>query len=636
MKKNLLFLLFCFIISILLIGCSKKMPQQYKDFQKFENSKTCFFEIGVVVNDSYTSLIECVLKNNLIEMQIDSEKNVKLVYDTKNNKEYYNGVNNNYFVYVDSFDTTNVVSMLDYMEDITYSESGKTSSMFAKFDFNKMSANTLEFNAIENNNGDLNELFIDCYISVDIIDNLVKEIRIYPNYAESKKDYLKYKVFEYGDTISKNIILKDDYILLETEELFAQKIEEDLSSNDNPNLQSSYLMYVANKPIFIAVDTEEYYFEVSIYKNGNYLTHKYLGLNSLSGDFNLKKPGEYEVTLSTIIDDVEIKSTFTIYVIDKKITTANDECSIIENSKSQFSFDNYFVVSVKNLLYIYNLDNLLEYHIVDIKGNYSSYYVKDNYLYVSSYEDYDYHTYYYGKDEDFSGYITKINLNTLTIEEQVKVNRFISNILVDKYDNIIITKGQNGFSCIEIFDITNGTFTTLKGKYYSESTRGVLVYDELNESIIHINTSSSADPSIFKYDHTIKNYNYFKDLEDLEGPYLVDFVNYRYHNKALLGEYYYDFSNNTVSYKKIFNIVDRSYGFETSKYGTISEKYTIVGQENYQGYVLGILDNKTNTQTNLIVENCVFEEQTITNIHYYNGKIYLFNSKTNKLMSVKY
>lgn len=634
MKK--LQLLFSFLILISLIGCSKT-PQQYKNFQKFENSKACFFEVGVVADGSYTFIMECVSKNNLVEIQFDSQKNAKFIYDTKNNKEYYNGVYNNYCICVDPFTTTNVVSMLDYMEDITYSKSGKTSCMFAKFDFNKMSTNILGYEFIDID-GDFKEFFTDCYIGVDIINNLVKEIRIYPNYGESKNVYLKYIVFEYGNTISKDIVLKDDYTSLKTVEAFVQKIEEDLSSTENPNLEPTYSMFVRKQPILLEIDTEEYYFEVNFYKNGYYLTEKYLGLDSLSGDFNLKKPGEYEVTISTSIYGVDVNYTFTINVIDKQITTSNDECSIIANTKAQFSFDNYFVANIDNFLYLYNLDNLPRHRIFDIKCNYSSYYVKDNYLYVASYEDYDYYTYNYGNDEDFSGYITKINLDTLKIDKQVKVNRFISNILVDKYDKIIITKGQNGFSTLELFDMTNETFTTLIGDFFhsSESTCGVLVYDELTESIIHINTTSTGKPSVYKYDHSIKNYKYFNELEDLRGPYLCNFVNDRYNNKALLGEYYYDFSNNTVIYQKMFNIVDRSYGFTTSEYGTISEQYVIVGKAHYNGYILGILDNKTKTQINLVVEDLVCDGKTITNIHYYNGKIYLFNSQTNKLISVNY
>lgn len=636
MKKILAIFILCFSL-VFYFGCGNLLSPQYRVFRNFENAKACNFEYGLINGSEYIKAYECVAEDNFISYILHANKNRRFIYDLENNIEYYEGYKNDYVTKL-SFNlnpNSKVISLYQYMSRLKYTEGEKCDIITAKFNILKMSTDSLEIQSLGMTRDEIKQVFSDCYIRIYIREGKVEEMRIFPNYSITKDVYLKYTIYEYGDFIEEDIVLKDSYTNIDDYDDYMKNVNDDQALNMFPNrAPNGASLCIDYNPYIVPVQTKEFDIKGTLNNPGNYNSDITISSQNYLGDIDLDVPGAYEVVITIEVEGERVSDILKLYVIEEKELSATLIHDKFAQSSKQFSFDKYLGLAYDKSLYIYDYDNLNNEHLFDIKGRFSSYYYKDNYLYVSSNEDYQN---YYDDYDKFYSYITKINLDTFEIEEQVRINRYISNIIVDKYGNIVFSKGGMKNYIFEMYNMETKAFTLISSnedEVYNNDA--VLLYDEVHERIIYISTKQADSPILFRYDKNTNNYRYVEVLDHIFGPDIYNKLSCYRENEVIFGDRIFDFSKIKNNYYKFYNLSDLYYGFEKSKIGGICDNIALVALRTDDKYIIGVMDTITFSQTNIIIENIDVANSLLNDIHYYDGNIYIYDDINNKLWCVEY
>lgn len=633
MKKILIIVIISFVLFI--SGCENTTNTTLQIFKEFESSQNITYRVSVNTDKFKNRNVYeySLVENTLVSIELLQGIYQEFIFDLDNKVKYYNGEDwNGMIKFKEDIDLYRFVKFTDYMSNIKYISEKNSTKIVAKLDFNKLNEKTMLFYHFDKYYKDVD--FTSSTIEINITEELVEYFCIYPNKEENENIFICFDIYKYGSTIYNEIDLEDRYEELDNHDLFNQKVELDiynaLEKEPPASIELGITLRLSLKE-YCVKQGGELYINGYLYKNGKFLSYVYLEHLNIIGDYDLDIPGVYKLIATTTVDDQVVSTNFSINVIGDNYTTADKATNkILKNSKYQFGFDNYYGVCSNNKLFLFDLNYTNKYYEFDLHGTGNSYYVKDNYLYITSYEPYE--NYSYLDEDEFTGHIIKINLNTYAVEKEVTINRFPYSIIVDKYNEVFISKGHNGFGPIEKVDFETGTLTPLKENI---STGSVLLYDEVSESIISISTKSSADPEQYKYDQITKEYKLIKIFSDITSSGICDSVTSSNVNKAMCESYYCDFTNGFFTYEEIYNYRFKSYytdhSFNYESESNITKDYVVIAQSYSDSVIVGTFDVKTKVQNNYLISNIV--ESRISSIHYYNGKIYLFNQTTGELMN---
>lgn len=379
-----------------------------------------------------------------------------------------------------------------------------------------------------------------------------------------------------------------------------------------------------------------------IYKN-NEVFNAYIPPVEIEGEYDPSIPGEYDLTASVefsfekmdnsgniFTETTILKDTFKLIVLSP-VEAIFEELNTqkIETVQYSFGFDHYYIVCPVGSLIIYDLNDPKEYKTIEINGRCNSHYYKDGYLYISSVEPYE-NKY----SDDFTGYISKIDLENAIKVEEIKVNSAPDSIVVDKRNNIIISKEQNQHVSIDYLDMNTKEISIMCHGYYGDK----LIYNEQDDIVLVVSTYSTLQPNMYKYNEENKLFELVKQFYELEPLVLAPDILERYYNTFIYGSRLYEkvFSelvNGEVHTKEIAIINNRlSYG-GTYEVSIGKDKFVIMQYRKDFCYITVYDKETTKYQTYQTITN--YNGSELEGIYVYNDNIYVFDKTLGKLLIVK-
>ena len=406
------------------------------------------------------------------------------------------------------------------------------------------------------------------------------------------------------------------------------------------------------------LDYEEYYIDGTnqefslwgtIYKNGEEF-NAYFSKVKIEEEYDASIPGEYDLTGSiefnayymdkdgnNIVNTINLKDSFKLIVLSPlEVTFEEINTQKIESVEYSFGFENYYIICPEDQLIIIDLHNPNEHKTVEINGRCNSYFFKDGYLYISSVEPYE--------DEysdNFTGYISKIDLENLTVVEEIKVNSAPDSIVVDKRNNIIISKEQNQHVSIDYLDMNTKQISVMSEGYYGDK----LIYNEQDDMVIIVSTFSTTQPNIYKYNEQDKRFDLVKRYYELDPEIFQPEILERYDNTFIYGnpredKAYAEFVNGEVYTKKI-PIVNQKQLNACAYEVCITEDNFVFVRFRPKHWQVGtsfcditVYDKETNKyQTYQTLTN--YNGNELDSVYMYNGNIYVFDKTEGKILTVK-
>lgn len=402
----------------------------------------------------------------------------------------------------------------------------------------------------------------------------------------------------------------------------------------------NYMFELDEKEIYIRIDQ---YIELrgKVYKKGELYTTYHSNIE-IKGEYDKKVPGKYDLLACVDInvkridqenneyhEKITLEDPFTLIVLDTNLVSF-EELNAHESKEVEYSFalKNYYVICSIGKLEIFNLDNPDQPQIVKVNGRCNSYYYKDGYLYISSVDPYD--DIYSG---NFTGYISQIDLEKGTVVKEIKVNSAPDSIVVDKRNNIIISKEQNQHIDIEYLDMSTQELSVLCQGYYGDQ----LIYNEKDDMVLIIGTESTKKPEVYKYNEKAKAFELVDKKNRLESTATIPCIYARYQNSFIYGDpmndkAYGEFVDGEIITKKI-PLIYKHILFDSKDIANIDDEYFVFLQQNPNACYITVCEKESNEYKVYQVTNLTNNE--IVSIHLYNGKIYMFDKTLGKLLLVK-
>lgn len=632
--KKIIIMFILFLNVFLCVGCKNVLNPLHKEFRNFERATAAKLEVGAMVQGTYTKIYDCSFEDDLIEFTYPHRKYNRVIYDVRNGIEYYEGYECNYSAKNNEILNGRLLLLEKNMSNFSYKEEIHLSSITAKFNIIKMTKDSLGLDALGSDLDEIRRTYTDCRITINIISGKVKEIKIYPNYKEYETTYITYKVLEYGNQISTDIVLKEYYDEFTNYDEFLTAVENSAALTISPEVSAKgRYISLSNKTHIVTTNDNDFQisfrvFEKDIYYGETYRSQSVNGKNYFK-DIDFSVPGTYERLFVYEYDGEKLAEFVTIHIVEEKEIKATKLSDFMPNSQEQFFFDNYFALANKITLHLYDLDNISEKHTFNIKGLYSCYYANDSYLYVAGYEKVN-NT---GNEDDYISYITKINLNTFEIEKQFTIDRYISKMVVDKYDNIIFSKGTGEQVTFEMYNANKEKLEYIgndDSKNYFKNT--VLIYDEKNERISYISNKYYHSSKLFEYDSSIENYKYVSEINIGSCTKEGSALNYVKGNEAIFFNCYHNFNDKVSGCHGFIMYFDSA----PAKTGTISDDVFMLGRKNEKKYIIGVMDTKTYTEAYVSISGINLYTDLISEIHYHNGNIYLYDRVDRNLWVAEY
>lgn len=631
MKKNFMF--FILLLSVFVfVGCKDLDSPLHQELRNFEKAKAARMEITINNGIYYKKGYDCAFTGDLVEFTYPNRQYERVIYDVRNGIEYYEGYECSYSAKNKRIIDSRALVLEKYMSKFSYEEGAASSYITAKFNIIKMVKDSVDFDLFDNDLYQIRKVYTDCWIKIFFKEGKVKEIKIYPNYDEYEYTYISYQIYEYGDQINRDITLKDNYEEFSNYDKFLEAIEEDRNFSLYPDVSLNGHYIELNKKVFVFSTTAKKH-EISFHVGelgagivGDVYDTEEVDLKEHFKDIDFSVPGTYEKLFVYEYEGEKLADFITIHIVEESEIKATKFADDMPNSQEQFFFDNYLGLAYKITLYLYDLDDISEKHTFNIVGLYSSYYAKDNYLYVAGYEKVNEN----GNEEDYISYITKINVDTFEIEKQFTIDRYVSNMVVDKYDNIIFSKGNGEHVTFEMYNASKDKLEFIGNDDSTDySKNAILSYDKENEIIRYINNNSET--KVFEYDSSINNYKYVNKVS--VGSFsLIEYVK---DSQIIFSQYYYDFNEKKQYY--FLSLKDTYTNTFTGNSGTINEGLVIIGsRSNNKNYSLAVIDTETYSQANVTITGINLYTELISKIHYYNGKIYLYDKIDKKVWVAEY
>ena len=407
----------------------------------------------------------------------------------------------------------------------------------------------------------------------------------------------------------------------------------------------NFTFQVDYKEIYIGGINQTFSVYGQVLKNGE--PHRaYIGQILIEGEYDPSIPGEYDLTALVNFSHYKIdedgneytqitplKDTFKLIVLTP-IETTFEEINNLEFKNVDYSFglDNYYILSTKEKLVIIDLNNPNEYITVEIIGRCNSYYYKDGYLYISSVDPYE-EVYNY----NFTGHIYKIDIENGTKIEEIEVNSAPGSIVVDKRNNVILSKEQNQHVSIDYLDMNTKEVSILGYCYAGDK----LIYNEEDDMLLVVSNYTTVEPIIYMYNEETKAYDLIRRNYELTPLVLAPEILERYYNRFIYGSQLYDkvyaeFIDGEVITQPI-NIVNNYLSRFSTYEITLTEDSIVVAQcyESKKNICyITTYDIETNSITSYksITTNST---NKLNNVFIYNNNVYVFDEVQGKLLMVK-
>jgi len=405
-------------------------------------------------------------------------------------------------------------------------------------------------------------------------------------------------------------------------------------------LPSEYTFQVDEKEVYIFVN-ESIYLSGKIFKNGEF--EKDTGFVLIEGEYDKNKPGKYNLTASVnktvkkldksgnlVSKQFKLTDTFTLIVLELQEKTFEElNTPILTDVYYSFGVNNYYIMCCNDTLNIVDLNNFTQCKEIKISGRCNSYYYKDGYLYISSVDPYDIESYEY----NYTGYISKIDLDKGIKVEEISVNSAPDSIVVDKRNNIIISKEQNQHITIDYLDMNTKQISAMCSGYYGDK----LIYNEQEDMVLIISTLSSGSPEAYKYNENVKAFELVEKQIKLETStsYSKD-IYIRYYNALIFNGKsswltYGEFVNGEVIIKEIPCANSRLLPGARSYASIDAESYVAMRCEGKKCEITWC-DKETGDYQAYSLKN--FDNHEIDSIHTYNKKIYMFEKTSGKVYKI--
>lgn len=638
--KKILIVFIVFFNLFFCVGCKEVSNPLHKEFRNFEDAKAGRLEVSVQNGIYSQKVYDCAFKDNLIEFTYPNRKYDRVIYDVKKGIEYYEGYECNYSAKNKKIINGRPLILERYMSKFSYEEADDSSSITAKFNIIKMTKDSLGLEFFGSDLNEIRKVYTDCWISIILKEGKVKEIKIYPNYEEYEFTYISYYIFEYGDQINIDIALKDNYDEFTNYNDFVAAVEEGRSFSLYPDISpKGYYIKLKEKKFVLSTTAKKHEISFYVAERGAGLVEdvyssERVDLKEHFKDIDFSVPGTHERLFVYEYEGEKLADFITIHIVEEKEVTASAVASKLPNSQKQFFYENYLGLVFSNSLYLYDLNDMSENHSFDIMGNYKSYYFKDDCLYVASYEKINNND----AEDDYISYITKINLNTFEVEKQFSIDRYVSEMVVDKYGNIIFSKGAGDQVTFEMYNASKEKLEYIENNESKDYCKNaVLLYDEVNERINYLSTQTKDSSRIFEYDSEMGNYKYVNELENTFCSSYNYALNYTKNNQIISNDCYHNFNdskNNCHKFYSLFYNYDNQFINATT--ATINDNLAMIGRRYNKEYLVGIIDTQTYGQTNVIIKGIELNSDSISELHYYNGNIYLYDGFDKKLWVAEY
>jgi len=408
-------------------------------------------------------------------------------------------------------------------------------------------------------------------------------------------------------------------------ETFLSYVEFDLTKEDSDGNSST------NEYSF-SLSEKYYYLDIGdsldinglIYNNGIACDDLSNYQISYTPELDLEKIGETKYEVSIVVKGHVLKDTITVCVADRIKST--DVIDIGTNIVKSFEFGDYLLVADSDKLYKVNLSSHEIEGEVNLKCVARDICVKDNYLYVTA--NYTPLAGVSDKKKNL-GTISKIDLTTFTISEQIDVDYPPYSIIVDKRGTVIVSKDSGSTSSIfGIIDFKNKTstdFLVQNGENYA-----YLIYKEDKDAFISITQKSTSENRWHFFEEGVGynsqgtkakggiNFVLYKSLDDNKIISNVDGEGFKF----------IKYNSNTMEYKmkkyQFYNIPNSFYISPNDDIpyaidGNIVYALIIRGYNREDGCLL-IFDTEQETQ---IYKEIKLERNVLSQIFIYEDKLFV-------------
>ena len=633
----------------LLTSCKSK---QEREFDRFINSKgvdlTLELEMSVQSVNVNMELCNIVATKNIMELSFEGLDG-KLITDRKNKKQYYSSKTQK--IYTDYEEEENEED-IGFISDINVDED----QLYFYINVDDMLSTSLP-NQDDSLGIDSIKVVVDFkndkvdYLYMDLLEAVAQEEQIKEALEQSgiTKMGVKIEVNNYGRVKAPTIEEKDYEFVGEvefSEVVSSQLIESIYSSilgtgNNNNNNNNTN-----NPPVF---DPRNYYLNLptSYYVlqkgetlelkgairrvDGNFENIPAVELY-LNKDIDFNVPGKYSRNVNCMFNGHLYEAQIFVLVVDFKETT-KVEFEFLDEINKIFSYDDTYVLfSDEQYLYKYNVKTNTTEGKVDLKCIAKDVYFKDEYLYVLAHYPY---TTTYLEEDSYNSTITKIKLSDFSLVDQMTIDCLGYSFFVDKYDNIIISKGANQHIKYMLVNLEEKTKENIITGYQDD----YLVYKEEKDAFLVITQGDSSSNYYLSY----KDGQYSNEkiqsscssnrviCSDKEDNLIIS--QYSNHSDIMVGYNVYDNElQDYVSYNK--KIGEKLISAQSS-YSTIyCNEDTIYFYDKMDGFNVAQIieyDIETKTSKEIIIET----KEEISFIRSIDSKLYLFLKESNDAIVVE-
>ena len=224
----------------------------------------------------------------------------------------------------------------------------------------------------------------------------------------------------------------------------------------------------------------------------------------LNEDIDFNFPGQYDRKIMCKFNGYTYEQPISVLVVDLQQTTMKKEFEFLSEINKIFSYDDtYVLISDNQYLYKYNVKTNISEGKVDLKCIAQDVYFKGEFLYVLAHYPY---TSTYLEDDAYNSTITKIKLSDFSLVDQMTIDCLGYSFFVDKYDNILVSKGANQHIKYMLVNLEEKTKENIISGYQDD----YFVYKEEKDAFLVITQRLSGN-------------NYY--LSYKEGQYVSERIN---------------------------------------------------------------------------------------------------------------
>ncbi len=524
--KKICFIIIMVVFSLFMTSCTETYTKE-GELKKFFSSHSFDLTYSIKVPNQKAIIFKFVQTEDAFLMEYVADfgsEDLSIIID-KDNNLFYDLGKNIALVESEQEEIDEEIDAFDYIYNIQESENMLT------FDFDMV-----EY--IESMDMDLSGMILyaddvsfTCYFSDQKISRFDYEVN-------GVKSIIRVMNYVYG----KNNSSIDAGIEIEMPELEScvKMSEEELSDHiltgasgdiDNYRLTvENYNVALTNGEILKTS------FKGYIYDDTNGVKVKTLEIDDVVIDeSNYTENGNYLIQVYKDYCGKRLTADIVLQVKNDMVVESIAKLDMIEKLNYMFKLDEYIYLCDDKYLYKFDIECKELLGKLDLKCIGNSHYVKDDYLYVAAHYPYDTT---YNDSDSYLGTVTKIKLSEFKVEKQVHVNCLPKSIIVDKRDNVILSKGANQHVDIDQVDMETGKLTHIFSGYQND----VLLYDEVDDAITVLTYGHSGGNDLFKYNgskweevgySSIQNVLVYLKLGD---SYVTDEGLYKY--DMLKNEYY--------------------------------------------------------------------------------------------------